>query len=651
MNTLRRWVTLMTHHPWRRLGVIVGFSALLVLGLLLARPGVARASAGTTLSATKTATGHFTRTFHWTIDKKVAPDTWNLFTGDSGTSQYTIAVTKDNGTDTFSVDGQICVTNGGAASTENLSILDVVQYKIGAGQFQDLTSSPVDLSAKPVLGPGESYCYPYTVGFTPVSGATYRNEADITITNHSGHQPGDQNCPGPALCPFGPDPRADFSLPSTPDILVNDSITVDDTNNPPNSPFTFNSSGSQTYDKTFKCNDDQGTHNNTATIQETGQTSSASVTVNCYALGVSKTANTSLTRTYTWNITKSADQTSLILAIGQTFTVNYTVVVDVSGHTDSNWAASGQITVHNPAPIAATINSVSDVVSGLGPITVNCPVNFPYSLAANSDLVCSYTTSLPDASSRTNTGTATLQNYSYASDGTATPGGTTDFSGQENIDFSGAAITEVDKSVNVTDTLGGALGSATYGVDTPKTFTYSHTVGPYSTSGTFTVVNTATFTTNDTGATGSSSWTVNVNVPSSGCTLTIGYWKTHAGGVGNNPDMVTKLLPILLGTSGGAKTVTVTSASQAVTILGIPVASNGIDKLYAQELAAKLSIANGANGSAVSSTIAAADAFLATHNDADWSSLTKAQQQQVLNWATTLANYNTGLIGPGECSL
>jgi roadblock/LC7 domain-containing protein len=52
----------------------------------------------------------------------------------------------------------------------------------------------------------------------------------------------------------------------------------------------------------------------------------------------------------------------------------------------------------------------------------------------------------------------------------------------------------------------------------------------------------------------------------------------------------------------------------------------------------------------VSSTITAADTFLATHPASSWSSLTKAQQTQVNGWATTLDNYNNGLTGPGHCS-
>jgi hypothetical protein len=79
-------------------------------------------------------------------------------------------------------------------------------------------------------------------------------------------------------------------------------------------------------------------------------------------------------------------------------------------------------------------------------------------------------------------------------------------------------------------------------------------------------------------------------------------------------------------------------------------ASNGVNKLYAQLLTAKLNINKGADGSSVASTITSADAFLATHNSLDWKNLTKSQQQQVLGWVTTLDNYNNGLIGPGHCS-
>ena len=74
-------------------------------------------------------------------------------------------------------------------------------------------------------------------------------------------------------------------------------------------------------------------------------------------------------------------------------------------------------------------------------------------------------------------------------------------------------------------------------------------------------------------------------------------------------------------------------------------ASNGITKLYAQLLAAKLNVANGADGSTISAAILAADTFLATHNEADWNGLTKPQKNQVLSWMSTFDTFNNS----GHC--
>jgi hypothetical protein len=356
----------------------------------VAAPG----QSGTTISATKTVFAHWTRTYQWTIEKSVDPDVWDLTQGGSWISTYTITVTQTGYTDTYTLSGEICVTNGGDVATQSLAITDDLQINPNTPLS---TGVPVDVSAKPILAPGESYCYAYSQTFNgaPVAG-TYKNTAHVTIMNHSGH----------LGTPYGPSPSATTTMPNSPDI-VNDVVHVDDTNG---YEWTFSASGSETYTKTFTCAD-VGENTNTATIQETGQYSEATVTVTCQA-----------------------------------------------------------------------------------------------------------------------------------------------------------------------------------------------------------------------GA----------------CTRTIGYWKNHDGS-GPQPDLITQYLPIWLGTSGGAKSVQVTTASQASTILGIPDASNGIDKLYAQLLAAKLNIAAGADGSTVASTITAADTFLATHNSADWSTLTPSDQTTVLSWKTALDNYNNSL--------
>ena len=72
-----------------------------------------------------------------------------------------------------------------------------------------------------------------------------------------------------------------------------------------------------------------------------------------------------------------------------------------------------------------------------------------------------------------------------------------------------------------------------------------------------------------------------------------------------------------------------------------PTARTASTSWYAQPLGAKPNGASGANLSSVASVIAAADAFLATHNSLDWAGLTDAQKSMV-NTDTTLDNYNNG---------
>jgi hypothetical protein len=133
------------------------------------------------------------------------------------------------------------------------------------------------------------------------------------------------------------------------------------------------------------------------------------------------------------------------------------------------------------------------------------------------------------------------------------------------------------------------------------------------------------------------------------CTRTIGYWKNHAG-TGPQQDRLTPLLPIWLGSENGATSIRVTSASGAIHLLNHGGdASNGINKLYAQLLAAKLNIKSGTDGSVIAQTITAADAFLATHSAADWRGLSAHERAQVLTWMDTLDRYNNGKLGPTHC--
>ena len=137
-----------------------------------------------------------------------------------------------------------------------------------------------------------------------------------------------------------------------------------------------------------------------------------------------------------------------------------------------------------------------------------------------------------------------------------------------------------------------------------------------------------------------------------GCTLTIGFWKNHAG-FGPQENVVSPLLPLWLGTEGGLNSIAASDSTTAHDILtqqvyGDP--SNGITKLYAQMLAARLNIANGADAAAVSDALAAADAFLTSHDWNDWNDdLSSADKKMITGWKSIFDDFNNGIIGPGHC--
>ncbi|MEE9441511.1 MAG: SdrD B-like domain-containing protein [candidate division Zixibacteria bacterium] len=139
--------------------------------------------------------------------------------------------------------------------------------------------------------------------------------------------------------------------------------------------------------------------------------------------------------------------------------------------------------------------------------------------------------------------------------------------------------------------------------------------------------------------------------PHTGCTLTIGFWKTHAG-FGPQDDVVTQYLPIWLGDSGGDKSLEVTDASMAVAILSMKTygnRKNGITKLYAQLLATKLNIADGSDTFDLGDAVAEADAFLAMYDWTDWRNLSSEDKDMVIDLKTLFDDYNNGDIGPGHC--
>jgi hypothetical protein len=273
-------------------------------------------------------------------------------------------------------------------------------------------------------------------------------------------------------------------------------------------------------------------------------------------------------------------------------------------------------------------------------------VTFPYTLAAEEGLYCTYDADLPDASSRTNTVTATLQNYDYDKDGVGTPSGTTDFSGTADVIFGDTPAEEVDECIDVTDTFAASLGTVCYDDALPVTFSYSRQVGPYDVCGVYTVENTASFVTNDTDTEGEDSWTIDVTVPCDGCTLTPGYWKTHSMyGPAPYDDTWAQI---------GEDTPFFESGQSYYEVLWTPPAGGNAYYILAHAyIAAELNFLNGADPTDAQAAFAAATALFEEYTPDEVAGMKgrngKATRADFIALAEILDDYNNGYIGPGHC--
>jgi hypothetical protein len=372
----------------------------------------------------------------------------------------------------------------------------------------------------------------------------------------------------------------------------------------------------------------------------------------CYdiELEVSKTANTSYTRDHDWKVSKDnstkVNETPYVVNLtpGQSYQVDYTVIAETNGYADSDFAVAGEITVTNPHPTAtaAGVAVTDELFDGGAPPTkiadgdVTCPDD---EIAPGESMTCTYTASLTSKTNGTNKATSTT---STAGIGSGTGSAAFTFGDPTDV---------VDECVEVTDDKYDGPNAPVLGEvcvnESPKTFNYSKTFS-FTTEecGENKVTNTATVD-QETGTdpTASSEVTFNVRCADvGGCTLTQGYWKTHSlHGPAPYDDAWLAIGP------AGADTTFFLSGKTWYQVFWTPPAGNPYYNLAHQYMAAKLNILNGASSTpAVDAAIAGAEAFFAVKTPS--SPLNNATKNQIRAWASTLDQYNNGLIGPGHCS-
>ena len=131
-----------------------------------------------------------------------------------------------------------------------------------------------------------------------------------------------------------------------------------------------------------------------------------------------------------------------------------------------------------------------------------------------------------------------------------------------------------------------------------------------------------------------------------GCTLTQGYWKTHSlAGPAPYDDGW-----LAIG-AGGSSTLFFTSTRSWLTIFNTPPSGgNAYLQLAHQYMAAKLNVLNGASStSAVDAALSAAETYFAGKAAGVITETNATVKATIKGYASTLAKYNEGLIGPGHC--
>ncbi|MEN6570795.1 MAG: hypothetical protein ABFD24_03040 [Anaerolineaceae bacterium] len=411
---------------------------------------------GLDLTAAKTAAGTFNRTYNWEILKDVDANTINIASGGTATFNYTVNVNQTGFADSgWTLAGVITITNPNDWEDITLATLgDTVDNggscTVDPGPYVIPMSGHLDVN--------------YTCSFASApSSYSGTNTASITWDAAAAHTPtgAAQGTHGFTLTQLG----STNKTVNVTDTLGGSLGSVTGTDGTPYATATF------TYSHGFSgvggtCTD----YDNTATITETGQHADKSVTV-CVGLDltVEKTAAGTFNRTYLWEISKGVDETTVNIANGGTATFNYTVDVNQTGFTDSGWTLSGTITIHNPNDWEdVTLSSLADAVDNGGTCTVAAgPYVIPKSGSLGVTYSCSFA-SAPSSLTGTNTATAGWNKATYF---------TPNNSAQGSHGFTLAQLGATNKTINVTDTLGGALGTVTANDGTPYAtaqFTYSH---------------------------------------------------------------------------------------------------------------------------------------------------------------------------------
>lgn len=462
------------------------------------------AELGGNLSVSKTAEPD---KIDWKVTKSVDQPQINIAPDGTATFNYTISVTHSDPSK-LTLHGAITISNLKSVDIVGLQVSDVTT-PAGTCTITDPNTNTSSLS--PLTGltvPANTAIYQltYSCTFSPIPTGASINTVQLMDKD------------GTVL--YGVSDVEGFTFSPTSveviDSLAGDLGPLDLTSA---SPTTFTYPLSFNGDPAGTCTD----HPNTVKlISGDNVINSADATVKvCVGadLTVTKDATPTFTRTYKWNILKNVDKTK-VNQVGGSVTFNYEVDVSETGFTDSAWQVTGTIHVTNPNDWEAITFDLGDAIDNGGSCSITgggTGLSVAPGATVDKKYTCTYS-SAPSPAAFTNKATASWNAATYATkngsaSGTATGSFTT-------------PTTSVNKTITVTDSYAGTLGTLTATDSAPFTsaaYKYARTITVQ--QGCVDYSNTATIV--ETGQT--SSQKVTVCGPVKTGALTIGFWKTTNG--------------------------------------------------------------------------------------------------------------------------
>jgi hypothetical protein len=577
------------------------------------------------LSVTHTIRPVFTRTFQWTIAQSVTPDKWNLFNGDRGNTRYTVSLDQTGSTDgAWAAAGTIEIRNTTPFPAQIVSMTDSIRPGVIAiGNIACGTSAFT-------LPPGGSLNCSFSAPL-PDAGSRTATLQVTTLGNVRGRT---------VATAFV------FGAPTT---LANATINVTDNNGQNRS---INRDSTYSYERPLTCSN-QGTYTNTATIVETNQKAAATVEIKCFSPVLTNTVNTSFDRLWEWETDIKSNQKEVVLSTGQRYKTQYTATV--SNAASDQFFVNGTVTVRNPHPTRnMNLTSLSATLAGSAAAPLQCPAN---SIAPGNTITCTYNATAPDNAARGVTVSVNQQNYLYGVAGGATASGGSRTSISNTAIFPLTPTSETDECVQVYDD---SLGHAKI-LDTlcaakkSEKYEYQRYIGPYSETecDTQTAVLRTAFKTLDLKKSGAADYAIPVQVPcNTGCTLSQTYWLSHALNGTEAYDDNWSQLPDVDGDSKqeGQEEMFFSSGRTYWQILNMQLNGNSYWFLAKAYITTELNILNGANQTAVETGMATALQLFQTYTPTQVPLLPNSIRKNFVVTASLLERFNSGTIGPGNCS-